>query len=172
MSKKQKTTEDVFRLAKPRRKGLLAFIFSRFFIIALLLGLQIGLIVFFCVKTQEYMPNYLVIHLILAFATIIYLFSSNMDPTSKMTWMLIVAALPVMGSIMLVFTRVNAGNRKVKNRISEVIGGTMNALPQDEQIMKELGEDGEPATDSFEDPVPDDSAERVHLEKSTDQGDN
>ena len=149
MGKKQKKEidSDVFRLAKPRRKGLLAFIFSRFLIIGVLLGLQIALIVYFCVKMQEYMPNYLALHVIIALATIIYLFSNSMDPTSKMTWMLIVAALPVMGTLMLVFTKMNFGNRKVKNRVSELITATMAAIPQDEQIMKDLGEDGEGTDD-------------------------
>ena len=47
---------NVVRLAKPKRKGLLSLVFSRFFVIALLLALQVGIIIVAYVFFMDKVP--------------------------------------------------------------------------------------------------------------------
>lgn len=49
-------SEEIFRLAKPKKKGILPLIFSRFLIIVLLLVLQVLLMVSFYGWLGEYIP--------------------------------------------------------------------------------------------------------------------
>lgn len=48
------TKENAFRLAKPKKKGLLSLVFSRFLIIALLLVWQLSLLVGFYGWLNDY----------------------------------------------------------------------------------------------------------------------
>ena len=138
MSKKQKTEEGVFRLAKPRKKGLGAFIFSRFMVMAIFIALQIAFIMVPVAILTSYMSHFLIIQTCIVFCVLIYLFSNSMDPSSKLTWMVIIAVLPIAGSVMLLFTQVNMGHRQIKERTGELIKQTSSALVQDEKTMKEL----------------------------------
>ena len=53
--------EEIFRLAKPKKKGILPLIFSRFLVIVLLLVLQVMLMVGFYGWLGEYIPYLTVI---------------------------------------------------------------------------------------------------------------
>ena len=56
--KRMKEEAEVFRLAKPKRKGILALIFSRFFIIILLLLLELAVMVVPFVMLENYMHHF------------------------------------------------------------------------------------------------------------------
>ena len=89
--------DEVLTLAKPRKKGLVSLIFSRFFVIVILLAIQIAFIVVFNVWLHDYMPLYTALMMTLTIVGVIYLFNSGMDPAAKLTWMFIIAILPVTG---------------------------------------------------------------------------
>ena len=134
--------ENVVRLAKPVRKGIIRLLFSRFFIIAVLLILQVGLLVAAYFWFTEELPAFLHIQWIFTFIMIIFLFNSSMDSSAKLTWMLIISILPIAGAFMLWWTQANVGHRMEMKMAEKQIEDTRDALEQPENVILEIEHDG------------------------------
>lgn len=134
--------ERIVSLAKPVRKGILRLIFSRFFIIAVLLVLQVAILVMAYLQFREKLPALLNIQWIFTFVMIIYLFNSSMDSSAKLTWMLIMAIFPIPGAAMLWWTQANIGHRMETEMVKKQIDDTRNMLTQPENVIKEIEHDG------------------------------
>ena len=130
--------EKVVRLAKPVRKGLLRLIFSRFLIIFLLLLLQVGIGVVVYQWLNVVIPYFASFQMVLTAVIIIYLFNSRMDPSSKLTWMWIIAISPIFGGAFLLFARANLGFRNLIRQVREQLQETKGILPQDPKILEKL----------------------------------
>ncbi len=142
--------DAIFRLAKPRRKGLLGLIFSRFLVIALLLLLQILLYVAIFVWLFQFVHIFFIITLAFTLAMVIYLFCCQIDNSAKLTWMLIIAVFPFVGALLFWYTQMNRGHRMQTKKVEEIIHDTMTALPQSPEVLTALKEDGG-ATDEIVD---------------------
>lgn len=118
---------DIYRLAKPRKKGLIHLLFSRFFVIVLLLIVQLLLVISFYGWLKSLIPFFSAITVAFTVGGIIYLFNSGMDSAAKLTWMFIIALLPISGAAMLAFTQMNLGHRTIKRRAAEMIDMTAGA---------------------------------------------
>ena len=133
--------DEVVRLAKPRKKGLLHLIFSRFFLIVGLLVLQILLVISFYGWLRKLLPFFSALLILFTIVGVIYLFNSDMDSSAKLTWMFIIAIAPITGAAMLAFTQRNFGNRKVMERVAELIDSTRDAIKQPEDVIKKIADD-------------------------------
>ena len=129
---------SVMRLAKPKKKGILPLIFSRFLIIAVLLGLQIFLYISLFVWLYRYTGHFMVITRLFTLVMILYLFASSIDNSAKLTWMLIIAVLPLAGAVLFWYTQRNVGHHILQDKVESIIEITKNAICQSEDIMKEL----------------------------------
>lgn len=134
--------ERVSRLAKPVKKGLLRLLFSRFFLIAVLFVMQVAILVIAYMKFTEKLPALINIQWMFSFGMIIYLFNSGMDSSAKLTWMLIIALLPILGAAMLWWTQANIGHRMETERVKKQIDATRGMLEQPENVIKEIEHDG------------------------------
>ena len=130
--------DDVYRLAKPRKKGLLHLVFSRFFLVLVLVVLQIILAIVFYGWLENLLPFFSFVLVLITLGGGIYLFNSGMDSPAKLTWMFVIAILPVSGVAFLIFTRVNLGHRKIQDRVGELISMTKDAVSQPEGVMEKL----------------------------------
>ena len=130
--------EVVTRLAKPMKKGLLHLIFSRFFVVVLLLLLQVAILLGAFLWLQEYVPWLAIVQGAFTIGMIIYLFNSEMDNSAKLTWMFLISIFPLPGSVFLYFTKMNFGHRASRQRVEELIEQTKTALPQDPAILDRL----------------------------------
>ena len=127
--------EVVTRLAKPMKKGLLHLVFSRFFVVTLLLILQVVILFAAFSRLSEYVPHLAIVQGVFAFVMIIYLFNSSMEASAKLTWMFIIAILPIPGAVFLYFTQMNFGHRASRKRVEQLIGATRTALEQDQAVL-------------------------------------
>ena len=134
--------DDFYRLAKPKKKGLLALLFSRFFIILILLVLQALVYVAIFGWLNKYVTYFYVVMTLFTLVMVIYLFVSRIDPSAKLTWLLIMAVLPFVGAVFLLYTQTNFGHRKLKEREAELIEATKTAILQSERVTKILKADG------------------------------
>ena len=140
--------ENVLRLTKPKKKGLLGIVFSRTMIIVLLLIIQIMLYLSFLIWLRQYFAHYAVVQTIFVVIMILYLFNNTMDSTAKLTWLGIIAVAPVLGTLLLYFTQTNIGHRTVRQRVEKQIENTKELLKQDAEVLEELK--GDPyATDDL-----------------------
>ena len=134
--------ERVASLAKPVKKGILRLIFSRFFLIALLLILQIGIAVVGVLWFQKELPALLYVQAAFIFAMVVYLFNCGMDSSAKLTWIFIISIMPFAGAAMLLFTQTNVGHRMETEMVKKQIDSTRKALEQPQNVLKEIEHDG------------------------------
>ncbi|MBO5999356.1 MAG: cardiolipin synthase [Lachnospiraceae bacterium] len=134
--------EEIYRLAKPKKKGLAGLIFSRFLIIAVLLALQIAFYVGLFFKFKQYSTHLTTIVFLLTLAMVIYLFLCPIDASGKLTWLLVIFAVPVIGVLLFLFTETNIGHRTLKKRAQATIDQTRDAIRQPEGVLEELREEG------------------------------
>ena len=134
-------TENIIRLAKPKRKGIISLIFSRFFIIALLILVEIAIILVPLFLLDEHFPHFVAGLGVFTIIMLVYLFNSKMDSTAKLTWMFIISIFQIAGALMLLFTQTNAGHRLIKERTDKMIADTKQTIPQDPQVMQQLREE-------------------------------
>ena len=134
--------ENVVRLAKPKRKGLLSLVFSRFFVIALLLALQVGIIIVAYVFFMDKVPYLVGIVRFFSLIMVLYLFNCPMDSSAKLTWMFIISIAPLLGTGFLCFTQSNLGHRMERDMLKKQIDLTRNSLEQPENVIRELEHDG------------------------------
>ena len=130
--------ETVVTLAAPRKKGLLRLVFNRLFLIAVLIVLQIVLVVAVYLRFREYIPHFAVLQLVFMGVMVLYLINNGMDSSAKLTWLMMIALLPIPGTVFLAYTRTNLGHRLLKRRVEQTIAETKNAIPQDETLLEEL----------------------------------
>ena len=133
---------NIVSLARPVKKGILRLIFSRFFIFAILLVLQVALLVLAYLQFREKLPSLLNFQWVFTFVMIVYLFNSGMDSSAKLTWMLIIAILPIPGAVLLGWTQSNIGHRLETDMVRKQIEMTRTALKQPENVIKEIEHDG------------------------------
>ena len=131
------------QLGKPRKlKGLWRIIFSRFFVIGLIIIAQIAAIVALYIWLGELIPFLTVFEIIFSFIMVFAVFNNgSMDNASKLTWLLIIAVLPIPGSIFLLFTRKNGLNRALADNVARMVAKTRDTIPQDPETMEELKAD-------------------------------
>ena len=132
---------NVYRLAKPRKKGLLHLVFSRFALIALLILLQLAMYVAFYGWLSTWLPFFSAFLVVFTVIMVIYLFNSGMDFSAKLTWMLVIAVLQVPGSLFLLFTQMNVGYRKIARRENTLVRQTHGAITQSPEVFEALERD-------------------------------
>ena len=129
---------NVTRLAKPKRKGLLSLVFSRFFIIVLLILVELLVVLLPLFVLEGLFSHFIAFLGIFTFIMLVYLFNSKMDSTAKLTWMFIIALFQVAGALMLLFTQTNAGHRLICERTAKMIEDTKTTIPQDPVVLQKL----------------------------------
>ena len=134
--------EKVVRLAKTVKKGLIHLIFSRFFVFILLLALQVAALIWIVVFFTEKLPFVMIFVRLFTTAMVIYLFNDSMDTSAKLTWMLIIAIIPLLGASVLLFTKTDKGRRMTGMHVAEQIGKSRHILSQPEDVLERLSSDG------------------------------
>ena len=134
--------ESIVRLAKPIRKGLLRLVFSRFFVIALLLVLQVAILIVAYGYFTDKLPTLITFMRLFSLVMVIYLFNCKMDSSAKLTWMFIIAVLPLVGAAFLLFTQSNIGHRMECRLVDQQIQTSKEFLNQPENILEKVEHDG------------------------------
>ncbi len=116
------------RLLKTGQKGILKMIFSRMSIILLLLFLNIGLLFLAFWRFEEFLPHFYGGTAIFTVGMVLYLINSRIDPTAKITWLIVIMLLPVFGSLLYLYTRMEIGQSTMKRRLHSIYAAAA-ALP-------------------------------------------
>ena len=65
-----------------------------------------------------------------------------MDNSARLTWMLIIAVLPLAGAVFLLFTQSNVGHRMERKLVENQINDTKEMLDQPKNVLEALTRDG------------------------------
>ena len=114
MKEKVKVFEDGgIRLLKKGQKGLVHAIFSRF---------------------GQLLPHYLGGTALVTAAMVIYLLNIDMDNSVRITWLVVIAVLPVLGVPLFWYTKADIGHNALKKRLMDLESQTRAQLPQPEGV--------------------------------------
>lgn len=125
-------------LLEKGRKGLAHMVFSRGGIVVLLLLLQMFLLFSAFYWLNAYLPHFMVFTTVFTAVMGLYLLNTDMDPSAKITWLLVILLMPVVGAPLYCYTRSNLGMRLLKKRLQLLVENTKNSIPQNEAVLASL----------------------------------
>lgn len=126
------------RLLKKSHRGLLKVVFSRLGLILLLFFVQVGVLFGMFQTFEEYLPHLLGGSALFTGIILLALISSRMDPSAKITWLMLIMALPVFGCLLLLYTNLDIGHRATKDRLKQLGLQTKNSIPQNPEVLEKL----------------------------------
>ena len=125
-------------LLKKGHKGLLHIVFSRIGLILLLLVLQVLLVGVAFYKFGEYLPWFYALVLVLGGVMVLYLLNNRMDPSVKVTWLIVFMLMPIVGVLLFWYTQSNLGHRALRERVDNILAVTRENLTQDPETAERL----------------------------------
>ena len=87
---------------------------------------------------RQYRVHLQVTEVVLRILAIIYLFQSDMESTAVNTWLLIVLPFPIIGTLLLAYTKLDLGYTGMKRAIQSNIDRSSGILKQDDKALEEL----------------------------------
>lgn len=129
---------DGLALLKKGQKGLVRAIFSRMGLIVLLLAVQVVFLFSLFFRFEDFLPHILGGTALFTTVMVLYLLNRPIDPTAKITWLIVIMLLPVFGALLFLFTQSEVGHRAVKRRLEQLNVQTRESVPQDPGVMAEL----------------------------------
>lgn len=142
VKEKVRVLEDgTIRLLKKGQKGLLHAVFSRFGIVLVLLLFQIGALFALMRWFGGMLPHYLGGTTLTTAFMVLYLLNQDMDNSVRITWMVVVAVMPVLGVPLFFYTQKEFGHRLLAARLEEMEGQIREKLPQNEAVVERLQAD-------------------------------
>ena len=134
----QQFEDGGLRLLKKGQKGIVHAIFSRFGLVLVLLLLQVGLLFSIFRWFGNLLPHYFGGSVVVTSAMVIYLLNSKMDNSAKITWMVTIAILPVVGVPLFFYVKSNAGHNLLRKRLMELENTLRPQLPQNREVVERL----------------------------------
>ena len=126
------------RLLDKSRRSFLRGIFSRTTVISILLILQLLFIIASFVWVDHYRIWVVIIERALAIATVLYLVNSEMDALSRVTWLILVMIAPLLGSLFLIYTKLDWGYRGLKLRMNHLVDASSQYLQDNLETLRVL----------------------------------
>lgn len=133
------------RLLKKGRHGIARILFSRIGLFVLLMALQAGFFVAVFYWFRELRPHVFSGTVLFTVIMVLYLLNSGLDPTAKITWLVILMLTPVFGSLLYLYTQTDIGHRALKARFTQIIGMTREKIPQSGEVLEALRSENEGA---------------------------
>ena len=129
------------RLLKKGQKGLIHAIFSRFGLVLVLLVLQFGALFSILRWFGQLLPHYLGGTALVTAIMVVYLLNLDMNNSVRITWLVVIAVLPVLGVPLFWYTKKDIGHGMLKARLLELEGRTREQLPQPSGVRRKLQAD-------------------------------
>ena len=127
-------------LVQRSRYGLRRAIFSRTGLVLLLFLLQAGLLVSVMVWFQEWQAQVVGASAALTMISVLVVLNSDLDPTAKLTWMVVMTVLPVFGALFYWYTQREVGHRMLREVMTERQAQSHHQIDQEPKVFKALEE--------------------------------
>ena len=132
------TENNGIRLLNKGKKGLFRVLFSRIGIVTVLILVEAFMMLAMLKWFNEYYPGYYGLTTLFTFVMVIYLLNTKMNPTAKITWLILIMLFPLLGAAFLAWTKSNIGHRALKKRVLALMGETDSFITQEEDIISKL----------------------------------
>ena len=102
---KENSKKAGIHLLEKGKRGIFRVIFSRSGLILVLLAMQVLFLFSIFHWFEAFLPHIYGGVVIFTFFMVLYLLNSAMDPTAKITWLVVVMLLPVFGALLFLYTQ-------------------------------------------------------------------
>lgn len=130
--------EDKILLLEKGKKGVLNVIFGRTTLIVVMLLLQIALIIGAFSKFTAYVAYFYGVLLLFYGGIILHLVNRRMNPDIKISWILLMVVIPVVGVVLYLYVENDLGCRLLKKRLSQLIESTKQYMPEQTDLREKL----------------------------------
>lgn len=139
MAKKRRKYSDQSKTIGQRAKNkLFGVIYSRTAVILLLIVVQAVFIILELTRLKDY-SNYMSgLSVVLSVGAVIYIINEEGSPEFKITWLLFVLIVPVVGVGFYLFTKMEIGTKYIGSRLHELNLLTEPYMQQNEEIVREM----------------------------------
>ena len=139
MSAERKSIKDTgLQLLKKGQKGIVHAIFSRFGVIFMLFAVQTILLFSMLIWFQSSLSEFFFGGLLLGILVSVYILNTRSDPSAKLTWIILVMALPVFGTLLYLYTEFEIGHRSLRERVAKIVDSTKDKIPQEPGVFESL----------------------------------
>ena len=127
-------------LVQKSKYGIRRALFSRTGLIFLLFLVQVWLLLAVMLWLQEWQTQLVGASMVLTVISVLVVLNSDLDPTAKLTWMVVMVVAPVFGAIFYWYTRRDVGHRLLKSIMTERQMQSRHQLDQDPVVLDALRE--------------------------------
>ncbi|MCI9613203.1 MAG: cardiolipin synthase [Eubacterium sp.] len=110
--------------------------FSRFGLILFLLFIQVRFLFDIFLWFEDFLPHVMGGSVLFTFLMVVYLLNSSLNPTAKITWLIVIMLLPVFGVLLFLYTQSNIGHRALKKWVNDVIAESKSCIVQETGVME------------------------------------
>lgn len=134
----QESNHSGISLIGKSKKSILSLVFSRLGLILILLLIQVGLLIAAFCWFEEFLPHIYGGAIIFSVGMVLYLLNTQIDPSAKITWLVVIMLLPVFGSLLFLYTQRDIGHRALKAKAAQRAKESRGELSQDPETMAAL----------------------------------
>ena len=134
----QSVKDGGLRLLKKGKRGMIRVIFGRTGLVLLLFFLQVGLLFSVFRWFVGLVPHLFGGAILFTAIMVVYLLNSEMDNSAKITWLVVIALVPVLGVVLFWWTKGEMGHRMLKKRLATLAQQTREKLPQPPGALEAL----------------------------------
>ena len=131
-------SEEGALLLEKGKRGILNLLFGRTAVVLVLLIVQFMMIFSVFQWLEQYWGYYYLAVTAIALSAGIHILNSPGDPTGKLTWMVLVMAVPVFGAVLYLWVQMDVGHRLYHKRLSAIIEKTRNMLNTEPETAEKL----------------------------------
>lgn len=125
-------------LLRKGQKGVVHAIFSRFGLTLALLIVHVLILFSVFQRFGDFLLHFYGLLVLFMFGMVIYLLNSRMNPTAKITWLIVISILPLFGVLLYLYTQSDIGHRALKGRIDRIVADTQDSIRQRSGVLEEL----------------------------------
>ncbi len=125
-------------LLKKGKKSLLAAVFSRFGLIIVLLLIQVFCMIAIFRRFEAFLPHIYGSTVAFTLFMVMFLLNTSMDPSAKITWLIIITLLPVFGALLYIYTQQDVGHRALRQKAHQLTLQSKGKNPQDPDVKVHL----------------------------------
>ncbi len=127
------------KVKKP--KNLLRIVFGRTMIAVLFLLIQIIVLFLTVTRLSAYYELFYILTLVLTAVAMVYIINDNVNTAFKLAWIIPVLTLPIFGTLMYIFVKLELGTKLVNKRLLSLIEKTKPLIKQNPEIINKLREE-------------------------------
>lgn len=141
-SRKEKSTIKIGKglsLKGNWKKGFFSVLFSRLGLVIILLVAQITMLLMIWNWFGQLLTKYVVGgQTLIVFFVMLYLINNKMNSTAKISWMLVISAMPIFGTLLFMWSQFELGHREIKLKLFEMDKLSRKTFHQDPEIIAEI----------------------------------